>query len=203
MREISCFPPPDSHVSLSAVLEPCPNPQPAPPPRTAPATKQLTPKPWSAAPETNPDRHTSTPRPTTAAHRTTNLVAGPSRHPNRCEFESWPAASKALTRFEHQPTAPIGHDTRPSRLESTQSATPPEPTTCERKPNRLRKLFPPRAPASAPTRHSTSKVPNRPGQHCDAETATPAVPKSSPRPYPANDLNIAQPSRTPPGHWNR
>jgi hypothetical protein len=33
MRAISRFPLPDSHVSLSAVLEPGPNPQPAPPPR--------------------------------------------------------------------------------------------------------------------------------------------------------------------------
>jgi hypothetical protein len=33
MRAIRRFPPPDSHVSLSAVLEPCPNPQPATPPR--------------------------------------------------------------------------------------------------------------------------------------------------------------------------
>jgi hypothetical protein len=33
MRAIRCFPLPDSHVSLSAVLEPGPNPQPTPPPR--------------------------------------------------------------------------------------------------------------------------------------------------------------------------
>jgi hypothetical protein len=33
MRAICRFPPPDSHISLSAVLEPGPNAQPAPPPR--------------------------------------------------------------------------------------------------------------------------------------------------------------------------
>jgi hypothetical protein len=41
MRAICRFPPPDSHVSLSAVLEPGPNPQPAPPPRPAPGQSNL------------------------------------------------------------------------------------------------------------------------------------------------------------------
>jgi hypothetical protein len=120
MRAIYRFPLPDSHVSLSAVLEPGPNPQPAPPPR--PTTGQ------SNLPQ---NQGASNPK----------------------------------------PTPPIEHDTRPSRSASTQSATPPEPTTCERTPDRLRKLFPPQAPASAPIRLSTPRAPNRPGQHCDAETA--------------------------------
>jgi hypothetical protein len=177
MRAISRFPPPDSHVSLSAVLEPGPNPQPAPPPRPAPATKQLTPQPSDAAPEANSDRHAPTPQPTTTAHRTTNLTTRLPHHPNRCEFETWYAASKALTRFNHQPTPPIEHDTRPSRPESTQSATPPAPANCERKPNRLRELFPPQAPACIPIQRSTSKAPNRPGLRLDTETARTAAPK--------------------------
>jgi hypothetical protein len=138
MRAIRRFPLPDSHVSLSAVLEPGPNPQPALPPR-----------------------------PTTTAKRTTNLVGKPSRHPNRCEFETWRAVSETLTRLKHQPTPPVEHDTRPSRLESTQPAPPPAPTTCERTPVRLRKPFTPQAPAFAPIRRSTSKAPNRPGQNPD------------------------------------
>jgi hypothetical protein len=158
MRAIRRFPLPDSHVSLSAVLEPGPNAQPALPPRTTPATKQLTPKLRATAPETNPDRHAPTPQPTATANRATNLATRLPHHPNRCEFESWHAASKALTRFNHQPTPPIAHDTRTSRPESTQPATPPAPANCERKPNRLCKLFPPQAPASAPMRRSTSKA---------------------------------------------
>jgi hypothetical protein len=41
MRAICRFPLPDSHVSLSAVLEPGPNPQPAPTPRPAPGQSNL------------------------------------------------------------------------------------------------------------------------------------------------------------------
>jgi hypothetical protein len=81
-----------------------------------PGTKQLTPQPSDAAPETNSDRHTPTPQPTTTAKRTTNLTTRLLRHPNRCEFATWCAASQALTRFNYQPPAPIAHDMRPSRL---------------------------------------------------------------------------------------
>jgi hypothetical protein len=149
------------------VLAAAPTPKPPRHPTTRPGDKRLTPRPRAAVPETNSDRHAPTPQPTTAANRATNLATRLPHHPNRCEFETWCAASKALTRFNHQPTPPIGHDTRPSRSKSTQSATPPAPTTCERKPNRLRELFPPRAPASAPLRRSTSKAFNRPGQNLD------------------------------------
>jgi hypothetical protein len=171
MRAICRFPPPDSHVSLSAVLEPGPNPQPALPPRTAPATKQLTSKLRGAAAETNSDRHATASQPTETTNKTTNSATRLLRHPNRCEFEAWHAVSEPLTRLKHQPTPAIGHDTRSTRLESTQPATPPAPATCERKPNRLRELFPPQAPASAPKA--------------------------------AFDLQDTQPTRTPPGHWNR
>jgi hypothetical protein len=150
MRVVCHFPPPDSHVSLSAVLEPGPNPQPAPPLQPTPTTKQLTPQPSDAAPETNSDRHATASQPTETTNETANPATRLPHHPNRCEFETWYAASKPLTRFNHQPTPPIEHDTRPSRPESTQSATPPEPTTFERTPDRLRELFPPQAPASAP-----------------------------------------------------
>jgi hypothetical protein len=144
-----------------------------PQPPTRPATttchraKQLTPKPSDAAPETNPDRHATASQPTETTNRTANPATRLPHHPNRCEFETQHAVSETLTRFNHQPTPPIGHDTRPTRHKSRQPATPLEPTTCERKPNRLRELFPPQAPASAPTRRSTSKAPNRPGQNLD------------------------------------
>jgi hypothetical protein len=65
MRAIRRFPPPDSHVSLSAVLAPCPDAQPALPPQPALATKRLTPKPRSAATEptlTDTPRHHNPPR---------------------------------------------------------------------------------------------------------------------------------------------
>jgi hypothetical protein len=65
MRAISRFPLPDSHVSLSAVLEPGPTAQPAPPPQPTPTTKQLTPKPRDAAAEptlTDTPRHHNPPR---------------------------------------------------------------------------------------------------------------------------------------------
>jgi hypothetical protein len=167
MRAISRFPPPDSHVSLSAVLEPGPNARPALPPRPTTAQSNL---PHNRGPPHRKPTPTDTPRdhnpPRLRSEPLTSLADKP-RHLNHCEFETWYAASKALTRFKHQPTPPIAHDTRPSRSESTQSAMPPAPATCERKPNRLRELFPPQAPASAPTRRSTSKVPNRPGQHLD------------------------------------
>jgi hypothetical protein len=176
MREISCFPPPDSHVSLSAVLEPGPNARPAPPPQPAPTTKQLTPKPWYAAAKTNPDRHATASHPTEATNETANPATILPRHPNRCEFATRHAASKALTRFKHQPTPPIGHDTRPTRPKSTQTASLPEPTTDEQTPDRLRKLFPPQAPASAPMQRTSSKAPNRPGLRLDTGTARTRAP---------------------------
>jgi hypothetical protein len=169
MRAISRFPPPDSHVSLSAVLEPGTNPQLATPPR--PTTGQSNTPQNRGAPHPKPIP-TDTPRhydPPLLRSEPLTSLAGRPRHPNRCEFATRHAASKALTRFNHQPTPPIEHDTRPSRLESTQSATPPAPATGERKPNRLRKFFPPQAPASVPMRRSTSKAPNRPGQRCDVQ----------------------------------
>jgi hypothetical protein len=144
-----------------------------PQPPTRPATttyngtKQLTPQPSDAAAETNSDRHATASQPTETTNKTTNSATKLPHHPNRCEFETWCAASQALTRFNHQPTPPIEHDTRPSCPESTQSARPPEPTTCERTPNRLRELFPLQAPACIPIQRSTSKAPNRPGQHLD------------------------------------
>jgi hypothetical protein len=150
MRAIRRFPLPDSHVSLSAVLEPGPNPQPATPPRPTTAQSNLPQN--RGAPHRKPTP-TDTPRhhdPPRLRSEPLTSLAGRPHHLNRCEFETWYAASKALTRFKHQPTAPIGHDSRPSRPESTQPAPPPAPTTCERKPNRLRELFPPQAPASAP-----------------------------------------------------
>jgi hypothetical protein len=167
MRAICRFPLPDSHVSLSAVLEPGPNPQPATPPRPTPGQSNL---PQNQRPPQPRPIPTDTPRhhdpPLLRSGPLTSLVDKP-RYPNRCEFETWRAASETLTRLNHQPTAPIGHDTRPSRLESTQPATPPAPTTGERKPNRLRELFPPQAPACISIRRSTSKAPNRPGQNLD------------------------------------
>jgi hypothetical protein len=177
MRAISRFPPPDSHVSLSAVLEPGPNARPDPPPQPTPTTKQLTPKPWSAAPETNSDRHATASQPTETTNETANPATRLPRHPNRCEFETWRAAFKSLTRFNYQPPAPIGHDTRPTRHKSRQPATPLEPATGERKPNRLRELFPPQAPASAPIQRSTSKAPHRPRQRANAENRQPCAPK--------------------------
>jgi hypothetical protein len=62
MRAISRFPLPDSHVSLSAVLEPGPNAQPAPPPRPAPRQSNLpqnqgAPNPKPTPPDT-PRHHT-------------------------------------------------------------------------------------------------------------------------------------------------
>jgi hypothetical protein len=190
MRAIRRFPPPDSHVSLSAVLEPGPNPQPAPPPQPTLTTKQHTPEPWGTAPETNSDRHATASQPTETTNETANPATRLLRHPNRYEFATWPAVSEPLTRFNHQPTAPIEHDTRPSRSKSTQSATPPEPTTGERKPNRLRELFPPQAPASAPIRRSTSKAPNRPGQHLDIGP----VGTWSPTPHFSRCGSLCQPS---------
>jgi hypothetical protein len=167
MRAIRRFPPPDSHVSLSAVLEPCPNPQPALPPRPTPGQSNLPQNRGAPQPKPTP---TDTPR----HHDPPLLRSGPltsptgkPHHLNRCEFEARRAASETLTRLKHQPTAPVNQDTRPSRPESTQPAPPPEPTTCERTPDRLRKLFPPQAPAFAPIRRSTSKAPNRPGQNLD------------------------------------
>jgi hypothetical protein len=68
MRAISRFPPPDSHVSLSAVLEPCPNPQPALPPRPTTGQSNLphnraTPQPKPIPTDT--PRHHNPPRPRT------------------------------------------------------------------------------------------------------------------------------------------
>jgi hypothetical protein len=130
MRAIRRFPLPDSHVSLSAVLEPGPNAQPAPPPRPTTGQSNLpqnrgapTPKP---SPTDTPQHHVP---PRLRSGPLTSLPDKP-RYPNRCEFETWCAAFKALTRFEHQPTAPIEHDTRPSRSKSTQSATLPASATC-------------------------------------------------------------------------
>jgi hypothetical protein len=149
------------------VLAAAPTPKPPRHPTTRPGDKRLTPKTRAAAPETNSDRHAPTPRRSATAKRTTNLAGKLPHHPNRCEFATRHATFTPPTRFNHQPTPPIAHDTRPSRPESTQPAPPTKPATGERKPNRLRKLFPPQAPASVPTRRSTSKVPNRPGQHLD------------------------------------
>jgi hypothetical protein len=150
MRAICRFPLPDSHVSLSAVLEPGPDAQPALPPR--PTTGQ------SNLPQNQrPPRPKPTPTDTPRHYDTPLLRSGPltsptgkPHHLNRCEFETRHAISEPLTRFKHQPTPPIGHDSRPSRLESTQPATPPASATNERTPNRLHELFPTQAPASAP-----------------------------------------------------
>jgi hypothetical protein len=150
MRAICRFPPPDSHVSLSAVLEPGPNPQTALPPRTATAQSNLPHNRATPHPKPTP---TDTPRhhdPPLLRNKSLTSLADKPRHPNRCEFEAWHATSETLTHFNHQPTPPVNQDTRPSRHENTLLATPPAPTTCERKPNRLRELFPPQAPASAP-----------------------------------------------------
>jgi hypothetical protein len=68
MRAICRFPLPDSHVSLSAVLEPCPNPQLATPPR--PTTGQSNTPQNRGAPTPKPSptdtpRHHTPPRPQT------------------------------------------------------------------------------------------------------------------------------------------
>jgi hypothetical protein len=68
MRAISRFPLPDSHVSLSAVLEPCPNPQPALPPRPAPGQSNLPQNRGAPTPKPSPTdtpRHHTPPRPRT------------------------------------------------------------------------------------------------------------------------------------------
>jgi hypothetical protein len=171
MRAIRRFPLPDSHVSLSAVLEPGPTAQPALPPRPTTAQSNLPQNQGAPHPKpipTDTPQYHDPPRPRTGP--LTSLTDKP-RHPNRCEFEARRAVSETLARFNHQPTPPIAHDTRTSRPESTQPATPPAPATGERKPNRLCKLFPPQAPASAPMRRSTSKVPNRPGPCYAPDTA--------------------------------
>jgi hypothetical protein len=68
MRAICHFPPPDSHVSLSAVLEPGPNPQPAPPPRPTTAQSNLPQNRGAPTPKPSPTdtpRHHNPPRPRT------------------------------------------------------------------------------------------------------------------------------------------
>jgi hypothetical protein len=176
MRAIRRFPLLDSHVSLSAVLEPGPDARLALPLRTAPRQSNLPQNQGAPHPKpipTDMPRHHDPPR--LRSEPLTSLADKP-RHPNRCEFETWCAASQALTHLEHQPTAPIEHDTRPSRPENTQPAPPPDPTTDEQTPDRLRKLFPPQAPASDAMWCSTSKAPNRPGQRCDLDTARALAP---------------------------
>jgi hypothetical protein len=59
MRAFCRFPPPDSHVSLSAVLEPGPNAQPALPPRTTPRQSNLPQNQGAPNPKPTP---TDTPR---------------------------------------------------------------------------------------------------------------------------------------------
>jgi hypothetical protein len=59
MRAFCRFPPPDSHVSLSAVLEPGPNAQPALPPRTTPRQSNLPQNQGAPHPKPTP---TDTPR---------------------------------------------------------------------------------------------------------------------------------------------
>jgi hypothetical protein len=203
MRAISRFPLPDSHVSLSAVLEPGPNPQPAPPPRTAPGQSNLPQNQRPPQPRpipTDTPRHHNLPRPQTrpptplpdccATQTDASLRLG-AQPPRLSPASSTnPQRQSNTTRDLHAPKA---HNRRRRR-----SPLPAKERQIASTNSFRLKLQPP-----PPRRRSTSKVPNRPGQHCDAETATPAVPKSSPRPYPANDLNIAQPARTPPGHWNR
>jgi hypothetical protein len=190
MRAFRRFPLPDSHVSLSAVLEPGPNPQPALPPR--PTTGQ------SNLPQNQrPPRPKPTPTDTPQHHGAALLRSGPltsladnPRYPNRCEFATWRAVSETLTRFNHQPTPPVEHDTRPSRPESMLPAPPPTSATCERTPDRHRKLFPPQAPASAPMWRSTSKAPNRPGQNPDIGP----VGTWSPTPHFSSCGSLCQPS---------
>jgi hypothetical protein len=68
MRAICRFPPPDSHVSLSAVLEPGPNAQPALPPRPATAQSNLPQNQRPPQPRpipTDTPRHHNLPRPQT------------------------------------------------------------------------------------------------------------------------------------------
>jgi hypothetical protein len=68
MRAISRFPPPDSHVSLSAVLEPGPNPQPALPPRPTTGQSNLPQNQRPPHPKptlTDTPRHHTPPKPQT------------------------------------------------------------------------------------------------------------------------------------------
>jgi hypothetical protein len=68
MRASRCFPPPDSHVSLSAVLAPGPNPQPATPPRPTPGQSNLPRNRGRPQPRpipTDTPRHHTPPRPRT------------------------------------------------------------------------------------------------------------------------------------------
>jgi hypothetical protein len=172
MRAICRFPPPDSHVSLSAVLAPGPNAQLATPPRPTTGQSNLPQNREAPQPKPTPidtPRHHNPPRPQTRPPtllpdcRTTQTVT--SLRPGTQPLRPSPASSTS----PHRQSAKTRDLHAPSK--STQSATPPAPAICERKPNRLRELFPPQAPASAPIRRSTSKAPNRPGQHCDPDTA--------------------------------
>jgi hypothetical protein len=103
MRAIYRFPLPDSHVSLSAVLEPGPNAQTATPPRPATAQSNLPQNRGRPQPRpipTDMPRHHDPPR--LRSEPLTSLADKP-RHPNRCEFETWPAVSETLTRLKYNP----------------------------------------------------------------------------------------------------
>jgi hypothetical protein len=170
MRAIRRFPLPDSHVSLSAVLEPGPNAQPAPPPRPTTGQSNLPHNQGPSHPKptlTDTPRHYDPPLPRT---RPLTSLADKPHHPNRCEFETWRATSTPPTRFNHQPTPPIAHDTRPSRHKSTQLTSPPEPTTNEQKPVRLRKFF---RPKLQPPPQSGVRPPRHPIDQDNAATPKP------------------------------
>jgi hypothetical protein len=118
MRAIRRFPLPDSHVSLSAVLEPGPDAQPATPPRTAPATSDLphnraTPHPKPTLTDTprhhNPPR--SQTRPPTPLPDCCTTQTGASLRPGTQPLRPSPASStnphrqSDTTRDLHAPKA--------------------------------------------------------------------------------------------------
>jgi hypothetical protein len=117
MRAFRRFPPPDSHVSLSAVLEPGPNPQPAPPPR--PTTGQSNLPQNRGAPHRKPIS-TDTPRhqdpPQLRSGPLTSLADKP---PLRTL--SAPSSSLRPQGSVQPPKRPTSHD-NPTTLKTTRTA---------------------------------------------------------------------------------
>jgi hypothetical protein len=174
MRAIYRFPPPDSHVSLSAVLEPGPNPQPATPPRTAPGQSNLPQNRGAPTPKPSPTdtpRHHTPPRPRTRPPTPLpDCRATPTAASLRLGAQSprpSPASSTTHTanRTRHAIFTPRKHiigATARARYLRKNARSPPQALSAPSsslRPN----------PAFAP------KAANRPGQCRDAEIATTAT----------------------------
>jgi hypothetical protein len=176
MRAIRRFPPPDSHVSLSAVLEPGPNPQPALPPRPTPGQSNLPQNRRGPQPKPTPTdtpRHHNPPRPQTRP---------PTPLPD-CRATQ----TGASLRPGPQPSSP-----------SPASTTNPH--------RQSDKTFDLHAPKAHNRRHQQSPLPAKESQIASASSFRPKLQpppqrgvRSPRRPIDQDNTAIL----TPPGHWIR